>query len=99
MYLVAECTTRSAPQDSGRHTAGEANVLSTTSGTPASRQTAANAGRSDTAVVGLAIVSAQTSAVSSRSAARTASASVASTNVASTPNRMSTCWSTPNVPP
>ena len=34
MNFVAECTTMSAPHSSGRHRYGEANVLSTTSGTP-----------------------------------------------------------------
>jgi hypothetical protein len=98
-YFVAECTTSEAPHCSGRQTAGEANVLSTTNGTPASRQTAPMAGRSETAVVGLAIVSAQTTAVSSRIAERTASTSVPSTNVALTSNRASTCSTTPKVPP
>ncbi len=70
-------------------------MLSTQNGIPASRQIEATPGRSVTAVVGLAIVSAHTSAVSSRIALRTASRSVMSTNVAATPNLARMCWISP----
>ncbi len=70
-YLVAECSTRSAPCSSGRHTTGGARVESTTSSAPWRCAISARAGRSATAVVGLASVSAYTILVSGRSAART----------------------------
>ncbi len=54
MNLVAECTTMSAPHSSGRHRYGDANVLSTTSGTPTSWASAATASMSSTSMRGVA---------------------------------------------
>ena len=71
MYLVAECSTRSAPCSSGRQITGGASVESTTSSAPASAAIPARAGRSATAVVGLASVSPYMTRVAGRSAART----------------------------
>ena len=90
MYLVAECTTRSAPCSSGRQITGGARVESTTSSAPASCAMSASLRRSATAVVGLAIVSAYTILVVGRMAAWTWSRSVMSTKSVSTPNRDAT---------
>jgi hypothetical protein len=98
-YLVADCTTTSTPCSSGRTTAGEVNVASTTSWAPASCAMPARPGRSATDSVGLASVSAHTTAVSGRTAARTASRSVPSTKVVDTPKRCSTPVSSAYVPP
>ena len=87
MYLVAECTTRSAPCSSGRQITGGARVESTTSSAPASCAISDSLRRSATAVVGLAIVSAYTILVVGRMAAWTWSRSVMSTKSVSTPNR------------
>jgi len=51
------------------------------------------------AVVGLLIVSSQSSRVRSPIAARTASASVVSTAMASMPDRSRTAWASPTTPP
>ena len=56
-YLVAECTTMSAPVLERRIRYGVATVLSTISGTPAAWATRAIAGTSRTSFIGLAIVS------------------------------------------
>ena len=86
MYLVSECTTRSAPCASGRCSTGVANVASTDSSAPASCAIAATASTSVTRVVGLAGVSTCTSRVCGRiAAARTASRSAESTSVAVMP--------------
>ena len=89
-YFVAECSTRSAPCSSGRQITGGAMVESTTSSAPWRCAIAARAGRSATAVVGLARVSAYTIRVPGRIAARTSSGSVMSTKSACTPNRAAT---------
>ena len=89
MYLVAECTTTSAPNSMGRQIAGEAKVESTTSEAPASCAICASAGRSETVIVGLDSVSVKTTRVSGRTAARTASGSVTSTKSVLTPKRRS----------
>ena len=57
MYFVAECSTKSNPCSAGVHSAGEANVLSTTDGTPAEAATSPSVLRSATVTLGLAIVS------------------------------------------
>ena len=57
----------SAPCSIGRHSTGVANVLSTTQVSPAARPAARSAGRSPTAIVGLAIVSRKSSRDSGRS--------------------------------
>ena len=57
MYFVAECSTKSKPCAAGVHRYGDANVLSTAHGTPASRQSAPSAPRSATVTFGFAIVS------------------------------------------
>jgi hypothetical protein len=99
MYLVAECTTRSAPCSSGRQTTGGASVESMTSSAPRSCAMSASVPRSATIVVGLAIVSAYKILVVGRMAARTASGFEMSTKSVSTPNRESTLRSRLYVPP
>jgi hypothetical protein len=90
MYLVAECTTRSAPCSSGRQITGGARVESITSSAPRSCAISASCLMSATAVVGFAIVSAKMIRVAGPTAERTASRSVMSTKSVSTPNRVST---------
>mgnify|MGYP006892805537 CR=1 FL=1 len=85
MNLVSEWITRSAPSASGRYNDGGVNVLSMVSSTPCWWASAASAATSATLVVGLAMVSACTSRVFGRNAARTASRSATSTKVASMP--------------
>ncbi len=86
-YLVAECTTTSAPHSSGRIRYGVATVLSTTSGTPISCATAATPSMSSTSCLGLEIVSAKNALVLSRAAARQESrSSGSSTNVVVMPS-------------
>jgi hypothetical protein len=58
MYLVAECSTRSAPCSSGLHITGGERVESTTSRALPSWAMSDSRRRSATAVVGFAIVSA-----------------------------------------
>ena len=79
MYFVVECTTRSAPSASGLARAGEAKVLSTATTTPRACASSASGAMSAIAVVGLLIVSSQSSRVRSPIAASTAAASVVST--------------------
>ena len=69
MNFVAECTTMSAPHSIGRHSAGEANVLSTMSGTPCACATSASAAMSATLPDGLPIVSTNSAFVFGRIAA------------------------------
>ena len=64
--LVAECTTMSAPYSIGRSRYGVGTVLSTISGTPASRATSATARTSSTLPRGLPSVSANSSLVFGR---------------------------------
>ncbi len=93
--FVADSTTRSAPSSSGRHTYGEANVLSTMYVAPCSWARRASAAWSVTTVVGLAIVSAYTTRVgASAMAAAAAAVSVRSAKSTRTPNRtnVSTSW-------
>jgi hypothetical protein len=99
MYLVAECSTRSASCSSGRQITGGASVESMTSSDPFSCAMSASLRRSATAVVGLAIVSAYTTLVAGRMAALTWSRSVMSTNSVSTPNREATLRRKPYVRP
>ncbi len=75
MYFVTEWTTRSAPSASGLHRYGEANVLSTTTGTPRSWAASAMAAMSAISVVGLAMVSSHTSRVFGPMASITAAVS------------------------
>ena len=86
---MAEWITYSNPSRAGVHRYGEANVLSTDAGTPASPQSAPSASRSATVTLGLAIVSTWKSAAPG-SAARTASRSCGSTRSTSTPSFGST---------
>jgi hypothetical protein len=79
-YLVADSITRSAPCSSGRHTIGEANVLSTVSSAPWRCAASASAGMSARTQVGLAIVSTWRIRVGAAArAASTAAVSVVST--------------------
>ena len=57
MNFVAECRTYSNPQRDGLARYGDANVLSTTAGTPFARHSAPSASRSATVTLGFAIVS------------------------------------------
>ena len=99
IHLVIECMTRSAPRSSGRHRYGVANVLSTSSGMPASCAIPASAGMSSTSRPGLPIVSPITSRVLGRSAARKPSRSRGLTKVVVMPKRGSVCASRLIVPP
>ena len=69
MYFVTLCTTTSAPRDSGCCSAGEANVLSTTTRTPAAWASADTAAMSTIFSSGLEGVSIQTNRVRGRIAA------------------------------
>ena len=86
---MPECTTRSAPSAAGRCSAGVQKQLSTASQAPASRAICASAAMSQTSVSGLLGVSASSSRVVGRSAARHSSASVCDTKLVSTPKRAS----------
>ena len=68
-HLVAECSTRSAPNSNGRQRQGVAKVLSIRSGRPASCATSATLAMSRTSSPGLPIVSPNRSRVSGRIAA------------------------------
>ena len=74
-YFVAEWTTMSAPCSIGRHSTGVAKVLSTTQVSPAWCPAAISAGRSLTAIVGLAMVSRNSSLVRGPAAAVTSAGS------------------------
>ena len=78
MYLVAECTTRSAPTPRGRCSRGVANVLSTHVSTPFSRAARTSAGTSAISSMGLVGLSTQSMSAPS-SAAEVASVSAMST--------------------
>ena len=86
MYLVAECTTMSAPNLMGLHSMGEGTVLSMTKGTPWAWATSAMAAISKTTKLGLPKLSANTARVFGRMAAANACGSVASTKVVVIPN-------------
>ena len=57
MYFVSDSMTRSAPSSTGRHSIGEANVLSTMSSAPCRWASSARAATSATTIVGFEIVS------------------------------------------
>ena len=99
MYFVTLCTTTSAPRASGRCSAGEANVLSTTTRTPAAWASADTAAMSTIFSSGLEGVSIQTKRVRGRSAAANASRSVRSHVVTSSPHGPNTSVSSRYVPP
>ena len=85
-YLLAECTTRSAPCSNGRVSTGVATVLSTATRTPAACASSQTAARSVTSHIGFAGVSVHSSRVRpGRIAAVTASRSVVSVNSTSRP--------------
>ena len=85
-YLVAECTTRSAPNSNGRVSTGVATVLSTATRTPAACARSHTAARSVISHIGLAGVSTQSSRVRpGRMAAATAARSPVSVNSTSRP--------------
>ncbi len=85
-YLVAECTTRSAPSSSGRVSTGVATVLSTATRTPAEWASSQTAARSVISHIGLAGVSTHNSRVRpGRIAACTAARSEVSVNSTSRP--------------
>jgi hypothetical protein len=86
MNLVAECTTMSAPWRSGWQRYGEAAVLSTMNGTPASRAMAPTAAMSIMLIAGLPSVSEKIALVFGCSARRKFSGSSGSTSVASMPS-------------
>ncbi len=85
MYLVAECSTRSAPYSSGRCTIGEQNVLSTTRIRPCFFANAATLARSTSFSIGLVGVSAQIIFVFGFSAAFSAAPSFRSMKLKSSP--------------
>ena len=73
IHLVSASITRSAPSSAGRHSHGDANVLSTLTVMPRRWARSISAARSDTTIVGLAMVSTWSSRVFGRKAASTAS--------------------------
>ena len=99
MYLVVECTTRSAPSASGLARAGDANVLSTTTVRPRACASSESAATSAMAVVGLLIVSSHSTRVWRPMALPTASASLVSTVRWPIPERARTARASPIVPP
>ena len=99
MYLVAECTTMSAPSASGLHRKGEGTVLSTTSGTPCAWATSATARMSSSVRLGLPRLSANTARVLGFIAAANASALVASTKLVWMPNLARLTASIDTLPP
>jgi hypothetical protein len=99
MNFVAECTTMSAPWSMGRQRYGEAAVLSTMNGTPASRATAATAAMSITLMAGLPSVSEKIALVLGLRALRKFSGSSGSTRVASMPSFLKLTASIVYVPP
>ena len=98
-YLVAECTTMSAPKPIGLHRNGDGTVLSITNGTPCACATSATAAISSTAKLGLPRLSANTARVLGRIAAAKASGRVASTKLVSMPNFFRLVASIVTVPP
>ena len=99
MNLVAEWKTMSAPRVSGRHSTGEAKVLSIISGIFAAWAIAAMAGMSSTSPPGLPIVSPSTSRVSGLMALAKPSWSRGLTKVVSMPKRGRVSASMLRVPP
>src|SRR3979409_869776 len=87
IHFVAECSTTSAPCSIGLLRKGVANVLSTTSGTPAACATSATARRSDTSSPGLPMVSTYTALVVSSIAAANDDRSFPSTKRVVLPSR------------
>lgn len=85
MYLVSECTTKSAPSANGWVAMGVAKVESTANATPWASAMAATAAMSVRRRVGFAGVSIQSMRVSGRIAASTAARSLVSTGVVSIP--------------
>ncbi len=85
-YLVAECTTMSAPKAMGLHRYGDGTVLSMTSGSPCACATSATAAMSSSSMLGLPRLSANSARVFGRMAAAKASGFVASTKVVLMPN-------------
>ena len=100
-YLVPECITRSAPNLIGCCRAGEQKQLSTSSSAPPAWAMSASAAMSQTSVSGLLGVSANSSRVLGRMAARHSPASVCETKVVSMPN-LAKSWNSlivePNTP-
>jgi hypothetical protein len=99
MYFVTLCTTTSAPSSRGRWSAGVANVLSTTTRTPAACAVAAAAARSTIRSHGFVGVSTHTYLVVSRIAPASASGSVRSHTVTCRPQGSRTFVISRCVPP
>ncbi|MBT9134286.1 MAG: hypothetical protein DDT38_01017 [Firmicutes bacterium] len=85
-YFVRLSITRSAPHSLGRQSTGLAKVLSTISGMPKPRLTAARRDKSATFIRGLEIVSTKISLVLGRMASSTLATFSASTKVTSMPH-------------
>ena len=99
MYFVTLCTTTSAPRANGCWSAGDANVLSTTTCAPDACASAATASMSTTLSNGFDGVSTHTNRVCGRIASARASASARSHVVSSSPHGPSTRVSRRYVPP
>jgi hypothetical protein len=97
-YLVPECMTRSAPNFTGRCSAGLQKQLSTASSAPPACAISASARMSQTSVSGLVGVSANSSRVFGRIAARHSATSVCETKLVSMPN-LPKSWSSLIVEP
>ena len=87
MYLVSECTTKSAPSSKGRVASGVAKVESTARRRPFAWARFAKAAMSDRRVIGLAGLSIHSNLVSGRRAAVTAAGLELSTAVTAMPSR------------
>jgi hypothetical protein len=100
IYLVTECATMSIPWSSGRCTADDAKVLSTTVMMPRSRPIAATASRSASRSSALPVVSIQMNAVFGASAARIDSGSAVATWLIVSPAEWArTRWNSRQLPP
>ena len=99
MNLVAEWITMSAPHSIGRHRYGDANVLSTISGSSCSCAMAATASMSSTFPPGLPIVSPKNAFVFGADRLPPRVGIVGSTQVSSTFILRSTCLNWLTVPP
>ncbi len=98
MYLVSECTTKSAPSSRGRVAIGVAKVESTASNAAPSWAMRAAAAMSLSRTMGLAGVSSHTSLVDGRMAAEILAGSEVSTGVTSIPMRGSVVRASSAVP-
>jgi hypothetical protein len=99
MNFVAECVTMFAPHSKGRKRYGVASVLSTISGTFASRAISPTSSKSNTSTLGLPMDSAKIAFVFSRIAFLKFMDLLGSTSVTVMPRRGTVCVNALCVPP